>query len=108
MDSDILKTMSDMRMLQVSLYIAEHRLELEEEGGKDKAQVTIRAFLQFLTLLLSLQETGLARWKGLSAAEKEEYKANLLFQKLSFDMTLVLFSGGKISQEARGVKEKEK
>merc|ERR1712192_154033 len=41
----------------VSLYITEHRLELEEEGGKDKAQ-----------------ETGLARWKGLSAAEKEEYK----------------------------------
>ena len=25
--------------MQVSLYIAEHRQELEEEGGKDKAQV---------------------------------------------------------------------
>ena len=25
--------------IQVSLYIAEHRQELEEEGGKDKAQV---------------------------------------------------------------------
>ena len=28
-----------MRFIQVSLYIAEHRQELEEEGGKDKAQV---------------------------------------------------------------------
>merc|ERR1712226_41204 len=41
----------------VSLFIAEHRQELEEEVGKDK-----------------VQETGLARWKGLSATEKEEYK----------------------------------
>ena len=32
-------------MQQVSLYIAEHRLELEEEGGKDKAQVTVRKYL---------------------------------------------------------------
>jgi len=47
----------DGELKGVSLYIAEHRAELEAEGGKDKAQ-----------------ETGLARWKGLSAAEKEEYK----------------------------------
>ena len=30
-----------MRFIQVSLYIAEHRQELEEEGGKDKAQVKL-------------------------------------------------------------------
>ena len=34
-------------MLQVSLYIAEHRLELEEEGGKDKAQVAVEEHLYF-------------------------------------------------------------
>ena len=28
-----------IHFIQVSLYIAEHRQELEEEGGKDKAQV---------------------------------------------------------------------
>jgi len=47
----------DGELKGVSLYIAEHRQELEEEGGKDKAQ-----------------ETGLARWKSLSGAEKEKYK----------------------------------
>ena len=71
-------------MLQVSLYIAEHRLELEEEVGKDKAQVAVEEDLKFFTSLLPLQETGLARWKGLSAVEKEEYKANLLFQAVFF------------------------
>ena len=65
-----------MRFIQVSLYIAEHRQELEEEGGKDKAQVKLLES-GLLTLTFWLVETlWNANFSGNWLGQVEEPQCN--------------------------------
>ena len=87
MDSDI----SNVHLKPWHVYATGESLHSRAQAGvggrRGKGQGTGScwgASLFFYFFLPSLQETGLARWKGLSAVEKEEYKANLLFQAVFF------------------------
>ena len=63
------KTLAIERYSQVSLYIAEHRAELEAEGGKDKAQVICKflclsALMIFPLFILTLTGDWLGSLEG--------------------------------------------
>ena len=57
--------------------------------------------------MLISKETGLARWKGLSGAEKEKYKANILSRLIYSDTCLQVARYPRTPEDAKRKRSEE-